>query len=170
MKLKKIIFLILLVQSAMLFAAASDSSTEPLVLQHPFYVGVISGYGNTDWSQLVSQDNSSANATPSSATGTGVIIGALVGYQLTEYIGFEAQYVHYPTSFINFEALPDSVYPGITHFDSTTNYYAIMPKVMAPFDDDRFEAFGVLGVALVTRSDVLANIHDYRPYFWYGDQ
>lgn len=147
--------------------AFADDSSVPLNMQHRFYVGGITGYGNTDWSQLVAQDNETSQATPVSASGSGAIIGALIGYQLTPYIAIEAQYIHYPDSSISF--MPgNAVYSNITNFNSVTNYYAITPKVIMPLDNDHYEVFGTLGAALVTRSDVLAHISNYRPTFGFG--
>lgn len=138
-------------------------------MQHPFYFGLMTGYGNTDWSRLVSQDATTSFATPTAASGSGAIFGAQVGYQITQYISIEGQFVHYPTSKITILLNP-VIYPGITNsnFNSTTNYYAIMPKIAAPFYNNRYQVFGTLGAALVTRSDELTDNHDYRPTFGFG--
>jgi OmpA-like transmembrane domain len=172
MRIKTLLTIGLLLSSVFTGVARADTgmgSGTPLIMQHPFYFGVMTGYGNTDWSRLVAQDSETSNATPTAASGSGAIVGALVGYQLTQYIAIEAQYVHYPTSSVTLLLNP-VIYPGITNsqFNSTTNYYAIMPKIAAPFDHDQFEVFGTLGAALVTRSDELTNNHDYRPTFGFG--
>jgi hypothetical protein len=149
--------------------AAGDMAADPLsnLTDHPLYVGFMTGYGNTDWSQLVAQDNEATYATPTSASGSGGIIGALVGYQITSYLSLEAQYIRYPDSSVNF-APGNPVYPGVTHFTSKTNYFALMPKVAAPFDHDHYQAFGILGIADVQRSDELAHISNVRPTFGFG--
>lgn len=169
MKLKTLLLISLLL-SPTTWAFADENSgndTTPILMQHRFYIGAMTGYGNTDWGQLVSSDTATSYSTPTYASGSGAIIGALVGYQLTQYIAVEAQYIHYPTSKLTFA--PDNpFYPGVGTIDSETNYYAIMPKVSAPFYHDNFEIFGTLGAALVTRSDQLAHISDYRPTFGFG--
>lgn len=168
--MKRIITVLLLTTVSSRVFAAVDTPAAPIlptVLQHPYYVGLISGYGNTDWSQLVSQDQASSANTPLSASGSGAIIGALFGYQLLQNIAIEAQYVHYPNSQVTL--LPDNgIYNGPNQFDSSTDYYALLAKVSAPFDHDRYEVFGTLGAARVVRSDVYVNIHDFRPTFGFG--
>ena len=173
MKLK---YLLLILLSSLSIPAFSDDAVDastPVNMQYRFYVGLMSGYGNTDWGQLVAKDSQAGEATPIAASGSGAIVGGLMGYQLTQYISIEGQYIHYPNSRISLyidPTIPIHLYPvgTTTPFNSATNYYAIIPKVSAPFDHDHFEAFGTLGAALVTRSDELANIHDYRPTFGFG--
>ena len=148
--------------------AADDSGNDNLanLTKHPLYVGFMTGYGNTDWSQLVEQDQLASANTPTSASGSGAIIGALIGYQINPYISVEGQYIRYPDSSINFA--PGANVYGIDHMTSKTNYFALMPKIAAPFDHDKYEAFGVLGFADVQRSDQLADISNFRPTFGFG--
>lgn len=173
MRLKTLFAISLLGLSSAAFSMENNTTTPVSIIssapQYPFYVGLMTGYGNTDWSRLVSQDPLTSLATPTSASGSGAIFGGLVGYQFTSYIALEAQYIHYPNSTVNF--LPGNpTYPGITQFSSATNYYALIAQISAPlpFDNNRFDALGDLGAAMVQRSDVLADIHDYRPTFGFG--
>ncbi len=150
-------------------ADVSSAVSDPLtnLTAHPFYVGVMTGYGNTDWSQLVAQDDAATYATPTSATGNGGIIGALVGYQITPYIALEAQYIRYPDSSVTFSP-SDFFYHDVEHMTSKTNYFALMPKISAPFDHDHYTVFGTLGFADVERSDPLAQTSNIRPTFGFG--
>ncbi len=180
MRMKILLFITLLGGAIFAFAAENSSAVSvvpdaetpglpeaiPLVMQHPFYIGGITGYGNTDWSQLVAQDNEASYATPVGASGSGAIIGAQAGYQITQYISIEMQYIRYPDSELDFG--PNNAVYNVSEVNSITNYYAIIPKVSVPFDNDRYAAFGTLGGAMVSRSDVLAHIHDYRPTFGFG--
>lgn len=120
---------------------------------HPFYVGGILGYGNTNWSQMVSQDSASANSTPISAGGSGVMVGAFAGYELTSHFAVEANYMRFPSANIKFE--PDNVY-GIDSFTSYTNEYGVMGKFMVPIGSSKFKAFSEVGPAYVQRDDILA--------------
>lgn len=154
-------------------APMAQSNTEFSVLQHPLYVGLITGYGNTNWQRLVSEDGTSLDATPSSADGQGALIGGLVGYDWTQYIGFEAQFIRFPNADVNFIADPltpglPNQYGGLTHMTSKTNYASMLVKASAPFDDNHFSGFGEIGYAAEMVSDVLANRHDFRPTFGFG--
>ena len=148
---------------------AADTNLTNLT-KYPLYVGFMTGYGNTDWSKLVEQDQAASYSTPSSASGSGGIIGALIGYQITPYISIEGQYIRYPDSSVNFlpSFLDTANYQGITHMTSKTNYFAIMPKIAAPFNHNRYQVFGTLGIADVERSDPLAHISNIRPTFGFG--
>lgn len=168
MKLKHLLLVLLSSLCISAFADDGMNSEGSQNMQHPFYVGVMSGYGNTDWGQLVAKDGVSSYATPLSASGSGAIIGALAGYQVTPYISVEAQYIHYPNTTIAIDNTAGPNKGKASPFSSATNYYAIMPKVLAPFDNDHYEAFGILGMAFVTRSDELANINNFRPTFGLG--
>jgi hypothetical protein len=167
-----LLLLLLLSLSIPAFADDNINVSLPLNMQHPFYVGLISGYGNTDWGKVVAQDYDASYATPTAASGSGAIIGGLAGYQVTQYVAIEGQYIHYADSTVtlNPKAVTFGLYPPgtTTPFNSATNYYAIMSKFSAPFDKNHFEAFGTLGAAIVTRSDELAHIHDCRPTFGFG--
>lgn len=144
------------------YASASNISTD-----HPFTIGLITGYGDTNWERLVSQDDTTSDATPTQASGTGILWGADVGYRLTENIGFDAQYIRYPNSSVDFSDIGAQVV-GASHLNSETNYYAVLAKAIIPLDQDHFEAYGDLGPAMVTRSDAISHIHDYRPTFGFG--
>ncbi len=157
--------------AAAVVTPAAEPISELPVLQHPLYFGLITGLGDTDWDKLVAEDGSSINATPSSASGTGVLVGGLVGYDLTQYIGFEAQYIRYPDSSVNFatDAQENPFLNAPAHMTSKTDYAAMIAKASVPFDDNQFSGFGEIGYALEMRDDVMSgNIHDFRPTFGFG--
>ena len=147
-------------------ASAAQSMEVPSVIAHPFYVGIITGYGNTNWNRLVAEDSLSGTATPSQADGQGALIGGLVGYDFNQYLGVEAQFIRFPNADLNFST--PNIYNDMTHMTSMTNYAGMMFKASAPFDNNTFAGFGEIGYAVEMVSDVLANRHDFRPTFGLG--
>ncbi|MCX7123797.1 MAG: hypothetical protein NTV32_09105 [Gammaproteobacteria bacterium] len=162
--------------------AADDSGDTNLtsMAKDPLYFGFMTGYGNTDWGELVEQGDLAAtcgqvpdflkpnlcNNTPSSASGSGAIVGAMLGFQFNPYLAIEGQYIRYPDSSVNFGT--PNPYGGLTHITAKTNYFALMGKVEAPFYHDDFEAFGTLGIADVESSSPLADSSNVRPTFGFG--
>ncbi len=172
---------LLLALSAPVFAADVTSDGDDHlanIMKYPLYVGFMTGYGNTDWSELVQQGSLAAtcipgvtpdnlcNNTPSSASGSGAIIGASLGFQFNPYLAIEGQYIRYPDSSVSF-GVPNP-YGDITHMTTKTNYFALMAKVEAPFYHDDFEVFGTLGVADVKSSSPLDDSSNTRPTFGFG--
>ncbi len=122
--------------------------------EHPFYIGGILGYGNTNWQQMISQDGASSSSTPVSGGGSGVAEGLFFGYELTSHFAVEANYMHFPTADIQFS--PGNLY-GISSMTSHTNEYTLMGKFMVPLGYSKLKAFSEVGPAYVQRSDVLAD-------------
>jgi hypothetical protein len=152
-----------LLASLPLSCAAADT------VAHPFSIGMITGYGNTDWDRLVSNDTDSSVTTPTKASGSGAIIGAQLAYDITPYFGLEGQYIRYPDASVDFTPYAAALfYDKQEHITSKTNYFAVLAKVSAPFLNDHYTVFGTLGAARVTRYDVLTTISNYRPTFGFG--
>lgn len=148
---------------------SAEPSVTPAFLAHPVYVGLITGYGETNWNRLVSEDGTSQNATPTSASGGGALIGVEVGYDLTQYIGFEAQYIRFPDVSVSFSPDAQAFIGAPAHMTSKTTEATMIAKASAPFDHNRYAGFADIGYAVETREDVLAgHIHDFRPTFGLG--
>ncbi len=124
-------------------------------VQDPFYIGGILGYGNTNWSQMVSQDGASSNATPISAGGSGVAGGVFAGYELNPYFAVEGNYMYFPSANIQFT--PGNTTYGTDAFTSHTNEYTVMAKFMLPLPNSKFRVFSEIGPAYVQRHDDLAD-------------
>ena len=131
---------------------------------HPFYAGLLGGYGDTDWSRLVSEDELTAEATPISASGDGFVYGAFVGYQPFHYFAFELQYMRFPDADLVFE--PGNAM-GINNTISKTDYTAAIVKVLVPVGE-AWRVFGDIGIAYVRREDDISDIHNTRPTFGFG--
>lgn len=152
--------------SSTVFGASSTNSTQDIYTKHPLYIGGLGGYGDTDWARLVSQDDASAEATPTSATGDGFVYGALIGYQPFKNFAFELQYMRFPDADLEF--LPGNLM-GFTNTTSETQYYAAIVKVLIPIKD-AWHVFGDIGAAYVHRSDDIADIGNTRPTFGLGGE
>jgi len=144
---------LLLFLSSILLVAVANTSLAETTVDNPFYVGVQTGYGNTDWARLVSQDDLSATATPVTATGDGVTYGLLAGYQVVPRIAIEAEYLHFADSHLTF--MTPNVY-NVTDVTSKTNYYALITKVFVLTNSD-FRLYGDIGAARVTSASELAD-------------
>src|SRR5579863_8806230 len=74
---------------------------------HPFYVGILAGYGTTTWQGLVPEENKQNLAlclsTPIHVTEGGVVWGLYAGYEFIPYFALEASYMRYPNAKINFD-------------------------------------------------------------------
>ncbi len=121
---------------------------------HPAYVGVSLGYGNTNWQQMISQDEITSTSTPVTGKGSGVAAGIVAGYELSSHFAVEANYARFPTSHLTFE-LPN-VY-NIESLTSRTNAYNIVAKFMVPVGSPKFKAFSEIGPAYVQRDDDMTN-------------
>lgn len=146
------------------YSTCATAASIEYARQYPIYIGLLTGYGDTDWERLVSQDEATAEATPISATGTGLLYGFFGGYQPFEYVAFEAEYIHFPDSELTFEPGNASGFEDTT---SKTDYYALLMKLLVPVTDS-WRVFGDIGVAHVTRSDDIADISDTRATFGFG--
>ncbi|MBY0545575.1 MAG: porin family protein [Gammaproteobacteria bacterium] len=145
---------------------------EPMVLPstenafNPAYVGVFAGYGNTNWQQMVSQDASTATSTPTSAGGSGVAEGIMLGYSISRYFALEGDFTHFPSADLVFA--PYSVYRPLTETTSKTNAYALLGKFMLSLDNGKFSPFSEIGPGYVQRNDDLAQKGHFGGSFGVG--
>jgi hypothetical protein len=135
-------------------------------LPHPAYVGVLLGYGNTNWQQMVSQDASSSESTPTTAGGSGVAAGITLGYSFTRYFSLEGDFTHFPDADLKFT--PYSVYRPLTETTSKTNAYALFGKFMLPLGNSKFSPFSEIGPGYVQRDDDLAQKGHFSGSFGVG--
>lgn len=152
--------------------ASTETSAANLTLPamsttfHPAYAGILLGYGNTNWNQMVSQDASTATSTPTSAGGSGLADGIMLGYSLSQYFALEADFTHFPDADLVFS--PYSVYRPLTELTSKTNAYALFGKFMLPLDQGKFSAFSEIGPGYVQRNDDLAQKGHFSGSFGVG--
>lgn len=149
-------------------AATPAVSLKPVTQQafNPAYFGVMLGYGNTNWDQMVSQDASSSESTPTSAGGSGVAEGIMLGYSFSRYFSLEGDFTHFPNADLVFT--PYSVYRPLTKTTSKTNAYALFGKFMLSLDNGKFSPFSEIGPGYVQRDDDLAQKGHFSGSFGVG--
>ncbi len=136
------------------------------VTNHPFYVGVIGGYGATTWQGLVpateNQNMALMLSTPVDVEEGGATWGALVGYEFSPYFAVEANYMHYPTSTIYFNqmSLFSFTYDGLLTLTTKTESINLMGKIMLVLPHSNFRIYSAAGVASLYRQDII--IDDWR--------
>ncbi|MFN7096266.1 MAG: outer membrane beta-barrel protein [Gammaproteobacteria bacterium] len=150
---------------------ASNLSLQSVVqpARQPFnraYAGVLVGYGNTNWDQMVSQDASTATSTPTSAGGSGVAEGITLGYSISRYFSLEGDFTHFPKATLTFA--PYSVYRPLTETTSQTNAYALFGKFMLPLGNSKFSPFSEIGPGYIQRDDDLAQKGHFSGSFGVG--
>lgn len=175
---KIIISLVLVLYSLNIFASTKNTvntatTPAPAVvmpdLTQPFYHyygGVLLGYGNTNWDQMISQDASTSVSTPTTAGGSGVAEGLMLGYSINPHFSFEGDFTHFPNADLTFE--PYSVYAPLTETTSKTNAYTIFGKFMLPIGESKVSAFSEIGPAYVQRNDDLAEKGHFGGAFGVG--
>lgn len=145
---------------------ALATPTPDAYTENPLYIGILGGYGDTDWERLVSKDDATEEATPTSATGDGLVYGAFAGYQPFKNFAFELQYMRFPDADLKF--LPGNAL-GWSDTISETQYYAAIIKLLVPIKKS-WHVFGDIGAAYVHRSDDIADIGNTRPTFGFGGE
>lgn len=166
----------------MLFAstgyAALEKSYEGNVYQHPFYVGIIGGYGSTTWGQLISKENDDIDqqmmsiSTPIKVSEGGAIAGVYMGYEFLPTFALEFSYVHYPNAEVYFD--PNSIYSMdetdgsegfVTHTETISlsgKFMLLIPHLMG------LRAFSSVGASAIHRNDSLSERWRVNPTFGVG--
>lgn len=140
---------------------------------HPFYLGVMGGYGTTTWSGLVPAANNQTPglsvSTPIDANEGGATWGFFIGYDLTKYFGFEASYMRYPDAIVNFDE--DSLFVfdhNVNHFKTSTSVLDFVGRIMVTVPHTKLRLYSGAGVAGVHRKDILDNETLITPTFVLG--
>jgi hypothetical protein len=178
---------LLLVLSSLCVASAARAEAVSIpsnaYKQQFFYAGLMTGYGDSDWNDVVVKPGWEnlpvLVANPYSAEGDGILYGADFGYQFSPHFAIEGEYIRMPTSELAF--VPDSInidgdiipLPnayGLSQasIDSNMDVAAVLFKVMAPIQGTAFAIFVDAGPAYQYRSDVIAHIGTWAPTFGGG--
>lgn len=146
------------------FAMADDASS---LKQQFFYAGLIGGYGYVDWSSVIDRDGTAFLTNPEKITGNeGGLYGADFGYQFTPHFSVEAEYVHMPTSDLDFALI--SNYGLLFSTASTMEFGAVTFKVIAPVLNTNFSLFADAGPAYQYQTNDIQNIGTWAPTFGGG--
>lgn len=141
------------------------------MLAHFFYLGLMAGYANVDWSDVVSTDWSSRGTNPLSADGTGVLFGFDGGYQFNPFFAVEGEAIRLPTTQMTYYTVfnwPANDYNVGPVVDSDMAFASLVLKVIAPLPNSKFSLFVDAGPAYQYRSDQIAHVGTWAPTFGGG--
>jgi hypothetical protein len=143
--------------------------------QHPLYIGITGGWGSTDWSQVVVRSFSDDEKTtlalsaPTAAGDCGLVVGAMIGYEVASHFAFEANYMHFPTAKVVFDE--NSIYNtehNIVTMHSHTFALNVLGKVLVPLGSTSVRGFIDAGPAIIHREDPLVDTNHVCPTFGIG--
>lgn len=171
--MKKILLLVLYFSCGTVFSQYSTIEYKDL-FKYKFYAGGIGGSGYTTWGGLVpSEDNQSSAmslSTPVHVSEGGWLWGLFLGYEVTPFFAFEANYMDYPKAVITFDE--NSLFAfdrnGLTSFTSNTKVGSVMAKVMLIIPKTSMRLYSAAGVASVWRIDEVNNAYRISPSFSFG--
>lgn len=155
-----------------LFSCAVNSASYALAWtkSYPLYIGMSGGWGSTNWTGLVdkfAEQDGSDLSVPVSAKDSGIVWGALAGYEISPHFALQAEFLQYPTALIKFDAF-NQYFPAAENMESSTVVYNATAKFMVPIWHTGIRAFSELGPSYTYRKDVLANISHWGATFGAG--
>lgn len=162
------VFISFLILSCQLHATGQITS------HHPFYIGVLGGYGSTTWEGLVpakkSQNEAMMMSTPIRISEGGNIWGIVAGFEFIPFFAIEGNYTHYPDSTVHFDSMSIFSFKNDerSFFITKTETISLMGKVMMPVSDTHFKIFSSAGAARTHRNDMLLDNWRLTPTFGAG--
>lgn len=144
------------------------------LIKHPFYVGVIGGYGSTTWHGLIptkkNQNVALLMSTPIDVEEGGTTWGAMAGYEFTPYFAVEANYMRYPDSTVYFTPLSlfSFDHNGKLSLTTKTDSISLLGKIMLQIPTTDFRVYSSAGVAALYRKDLIINDWRASPTFGVG--
>lgn len=168
------IIVVFLLQFTTLSAFCQKNADEVLLFQRKIYLGVLGGYGSTTWDGLVPSKKNANGAmtmsTPIKVEEGGSVWGGMIGYELFSSFALEANYTRYADARVHFD--PFSIftfdYDGKEEFNTRTEAFSLMGKVMFVIPDTRMRLYSSFGLANVHRSDMLLDQWRVSPSFGVG--
>lgn len=127
--------------------------------KHPFYVGAQIGYATTTWKHLVSEDMSLWGTTPLHVKEGDLSWGIFIGYEFEPQFALEAEYLRLPTATLAFDKQM-SIYIYRDHIQrlrTKTDVMTVHGKFMAPLASLPIRIFAIAGIAIIHRTDFLAD-------------
>lgn len=136
------------------------------------YVGLMGGYGSTNWSKIHTSDDTLQTTLPSQAKDGGAVWGIFIGDNIGKNYGVELRYQRFANSKISFtqynEYSPPPDFPAFT-MTSKTESYSLLGKLRVPVTQN-FELYAVMGGAYTERKDELANVYGLAGVFGAGSR
>jgi len=141
---------------------------------HPFYFGAAVGFGSTDWSQLIPHCNPMDYlcdksmlywSAPKEAGDKGLVHGFTLGYEVKPSWAVEVNYLHFPTTLIQFDEV--SFYPEVTIRSYTYAVFGVA-KFMTQIANTGFRGYANAGIDFTSRNDPLTQTVRVAPTFGVG--
>jgi hypothetical protein len=150
---------------------------------NPVYIGVLGGWGSTDWRMLVPKCHGTKNditncknlidaSAPLSAGDSGFIWGATAGYEIQPHFAIEGTVIRFPDTTITFNKVYN-FYTKLNNIDdetirSITWAYYLVAKFMVQIGNTPIRGFANAGPELTYRKDILADCVRINPTFGVG--
>jgi opacity protein-like surface antigen len=143
----------------MIFAGILLTATTSHAVTNDYYVGILGGYGSTNWSKLATTDENLQLALPSGATDSGATWGVVAGDNINENFGAEFRYQKFADSKISFSGI-NEYSPDFEPFTMTshTESYMLLGKLRVPLNKS-FEIYSLMGAGMTYRKDQLNSLH-----------
>jgi opacity protein-like surface antigen len=141
---------------------------------HPFYVGIMGGYGSTTWDRLVPNKDETSIAmslsTPTSVNEGGAVWGLFTGYEFASFFAVEASYMRYPTAQVYFDETSLFTFEndGRTQFGTNTETTSLMAKFLITIPSTAVRAYSSVGAAGLHRQDSISDRWRISPTFGIG--
>ncbi|KTD23819.1 Uncharacterised protein [Legionella lansingensis] len=169
---KKLILLILLQLFCYSIACQAGSQGNAKSC-HPFYIGVMGGYGSTTWTGLVpteeNQNLALSISTPIEVREGGGVWGVLAGYEFTPYFALEFNYLRYPDAEVSFD--PVSLFSFMNNQETLrtkTETLDLKGKIMLVIPTTHLRLYSSAGAAGIHRNDILIDDWRLSPAFGVG--
>lgn len=127
-----------------------------------YYAGVLTGYGNTNWSKITTNNDFLTVSLPNSSNGEGLTWGVFVGDDFNEHFGAELRFQHFADTRVGFAQYNDYATPDVNgvaqafSMTSVTTSMQLLSRMRVAVNQAKtLQAYSVLGVSATHRSDTL---------------
>lgn len=168
----KNIFSLLFLMFALFASLPSQASITSDKYSHPFYVGMMGGWGSTTWSGLVPKDpNAALNlSVPTGSDEGGSAWGLFVGSEIIPQFAVEASYMHYPNATLTFDPMSLFTFDhGIQQMTTRTERVAVTGRFLVEIPHvNGLRAYATAGAGEIHRSDDVMDTWRLSPVFGAG--
>lgn len=152
--------------SLLLLSGLAEGST---LFHQGWYLGLLGGYGSTNWNKIGTSDTTLQTSLPSGSNDTGLTLGAFIGYDIGRHFGVEFRYQHFSNSKISFGQYNEYAPPPYDAFTMTSQTQSIMllGKLRAQLFR-KWELYSIMGGAFTLRKDQLGDPNGFGGIFGGG--